>query len=68
MLEGELDAHLGYAKYALQDKQTRNSRNGRSRKTLPSPHGDVELAVPRDREGTFEPAIVPKAPKDHARH
>ncbi len=60
MLEGELDAHLGYAKYALQDKQTRNSRNGRSRKTLTSPHGDVELAVPRDREGTFEPAIVPK--------
>ena len=60
MLDGELDTHLGYAKYAIQDKQTSNSRNGRSRKTLTSPHGDVTLAVPRDREGTFEPVIVPK--------
>ena len=62
MLEAELETHLGYATYAVQDKQTSNSRNGRSRKTLTSPHGDVELAIPRDREGTFEPAIVPKHP------
>ncbi len=57
MLDSELDTHLGYDKYAIQQKQTTNSRNGHSRK---SQYGDVELAVPRDREGTFTPIVVPK--------
>ena len=60
MLEGELNTHLGYEKYAIDHKQTPNSRNGRSKKTLSTQYGDVELAIPRDRQGTFEPAVVPK--------
>lgn len=60
MLEGELDSHLGYEKYAIGHKQTPNSPGGRSRKTLSTQYGDVELAIPRDRQGTFEPAVVPK--------
>ena len=60
MLDSELDTHLGYDKYAIQQKQTTNSRNGHSRKTVTSQYGDVELAIPRDREGTFTPIVVPK--------
>lgn len=60
LLEGELDTHLGYAKYAIGDKPTANRRNGRSQKTVLSEYGEVGLAVPRDREGTFTPTIVPK--------
>ena len=60
MLEGELNSHLGYEKYAIEQKQTPNSRNGRPKKTLSTQYGDVELAIPRDRQGTFEPAVVPK--------
>ena len=60
MLEGELDSHLGYEKYAIGHKQTPNSRNGRSKNTMSTQYGGVELAIPRDRQGTFEPAVVPK--------
>ena len=60
MLDSELDTHLGYDQYAIQQKQTTNSRNGHSRKTVTSQYGDVELAVPRDREGTLTPIVVPK--------
>ena len=60
MLESELDSHLGYEKYAIGHKQTPNSPGGRSKKTLSTQYGDVELAIPRDRQGTFEPTVVPK--------
>ena len=60
MLDSGWDTHLGYDKYAIQQKQTTNSRNGHSRKTLTSQYGDVEIAVPRDREGTLTPIVVPK--------
>lgn len=60
MLEAELHTHLGYDKYAIQSKQTPNSRNGHSKKTMRTQYGDVDLAIPRDRQGTFEPAVVPK--------
>jgi len=60
MLEAELETHLGYAKHDTRSKQTDNSRNGHSRKTLTSEYGDVEIAVPRDRKGEFEPEIVQK--------
>lgn len=59
-LEGEMTDHLGYEKHG---KSTGNARNGHSAKTLKAEHGDVEIRVPRDRNGAFEPAIVPK----HAR-
>jgi putative transposase len=60
MLEAELETHLGYAKHDTKSKKTDNSRNGHSRKTLTSEYGDVEIAVPRDRKGEFEPEIVKK--------
>lgn len=58
MLEGELDAHLGYGKH--QNSDNSNSRNGYSTKTIKNTFGEAEIKVPRDREGSFEPALVPK--------
>lgn len=60
MLEGELDAHLGYTKYAQEGKNTGNSRNGKTTKKVKSQYGEVEIEVPRDRAATFEPIVVPK--------
>ncbi|WAH37766.1 IS256 family transposase [Alicyclobacillus dauci] len=60
MLEAELDTHLGYPKHDTKNKTIDNSRNGHSRKTLTSEYGDVEISVPRDRKGEFEPEIVKK--------
>lgn len=60
MLEGEMTDHLGYAHRSPAGKGTGNSRNGHSKKTLKGEQGDVEIRVPRDRGGTFEPQIVPK--------
>lgn len=59
-LEGELDEELGYSKYDYRNKDTDNSRNGYSEKTLKTSLGDLELAVPRDRKGEFEPQMVKK--------
>lgn len=59
-LEGELDEELGYSKYDYRNKQTDNSRNGYSEKTLKSSLGDLEIAIPRDRKGQFEPQLVKK--------
>lgn len=52
-LEGELDEELGYTKYDYRNKQTDNSRNGYSEKTLKSSLGEMEIAVPRDRKGSL---------------
>ena len=59
-LGAELSDHLGYEKGDPAGRGTGNSRNGHSGKTVLTEDGAVELAVPRDRNGTFEPAIVPK--------
>lgn len=59
-LEGELDEELGYSKYDYQNKQTENSRNGHSEKTLKTSLGDLELSIPRDRKGEFDPQLVKK--------
>lgn len=59
-LEGELEEELGYSKYDYRNKATDNSRNGHSGKTIKSSFGDVEIQVPRDRKGEFEPEIVKK--------
>jgi transposase-like protein len=59
-LEGELNDELGYTKYDYRSKETENSRNGHSRKTLKSSFGEMELDVPRDRRGEFEPQLVKK--------
>jgi len=60
MLEAELDHELGYAKHDVANKQTTNSRNGKSKKTITSEYGEQEIRVPRDRNGEFEPMIVKK--------
>lgn len=60
MLKGELDDELGYEKYDTQNKETNNSRNGYSKKSVRSEFGEVELDIPRDRDGEFEPQIVKK--------
>lgn len=59
-LEGELDEELGYSKYDFRNKDTDNSRNGHSEKTLKTSFGDVEIQVPRDRKGEFEPELIKK--------
>mgnify|MGYP001039375363 CR=1 FL=1 len=60
MLEAELDHELGYEKHNVANKQTPNSRNGKSKKTITSEYGEQEIRVPRDRNGEFEPMIVKK--------
>ena len=59
-LEAELDDELGYGRYDYRNKDTDNSRNGHSSKTLRTSYGDVEVAVPRDRKREFEPQILKK--------
>lgn len=57
-LEAELDETLGYGKHAISESS--NSRNGYSKKTIKSELGEISLNIPRDRNGEFEPKIVPK--------
>ena len=64
MLEAEMDEHLGYSKYDYQNKATDDSRNGYSSKTVTSSMGEIDLDVPRDRNGEFEPQIVKKHQTD----
>ena len=59
-LGAELDEHLGYEKHDPTGRGTGNSRNGTTRKRLKGQHGEVEVAAPRDRAGTFEPQFVRK--------
>ncbi len=59
-LEVEMADHLGYERHAVEGRGTGNSRNGTTPKTVKTEIGEVELAVPRDRAGTFEPVTVPK--------
>jgi transposase-like protein len=56
--EIEIDEHLGYEKH--QHSENSNYRNGHNKKTLKSKYGDVEVAIPRDRDGSFEPQLIKK--------
>lgn len=60
MLAGELTHHLGYDKHDIAEPGHGNTRNGKSRKTLQGQSGQIEIAVPRDRNGSFEPQVVRK--------
>lgn len=61
MLQGELDDHLGYEKHAPEGRGSGNSRNGFSSKKIKSETlGDVVLSIPRDRNASFEPRLIPK--------
>ena len=59
-LEAEMDEELGYGKHDVAGNNSGNSRNGSYKKTLKSELGAVELSIPRDRNGDFEPKIIPK--------
>jgi putative transposase len=60
MLETELTEHLGYEKYSTDGKNSGNSRNGKNTKTLKNDQGEIDIAVPRDRNGSFDPVVVKK--------
>lgn len=59
-LDQEIDEEQGYSKYDYHNKEAVNSRNGHSQKIMHTSYGDMEIAIPRDREGEFEPQIVKK--------
>ena len=59
-LDAEMEDHLGYAKHAVEGRDKGNSRNGMRSKTVLTEVGEVQIYVPRDREGSFEPKIVQK--------
>ena len=63
-LDAELDNELGYSKYDYKNKQTTNSRNGHSVKTVQGSMGEMEIQIPRDRDGEFEPQLVKKHQTD----
>jgi len=61
--EEELSSHLGYQKHSIRtqdDIDNPNYRNGHNKKTLKSKYGNVDVAIPRDRQGDFEPQLVKK--------
>ena len=60
MLEAEIEDNLGYSKHNYKEKEASNSRNGHSNKTVRSEYGNIDLDIPRDRNGDFEPQIIPK--------
>ena len=64
LMEAELDATLGYEKNHKGDLQTDNKRNGHSTKNLKSQYGEFQIDVPRDRNGEFEPKLIPKFQRD----
>jgi transposase-like protein len=59
-LDAELTDHLGYDKHSAEGTGSGNSRNGKSKKRLKGDHGDIDLDIPRDRSGSFEPQIIKK--------
>lgn len=64
MLQGEMDSHLGYESNDRGAKSTSNRRNGYTDKTVKSSMGEIDIRTPRDRDGSFEPQLIPKRAKD----
>ncbi len=64
LMEAELDAALGYEKNQEGDMESTNKRNGHSPKNLKSQYGEFQIDVPRDRNGEFEPKLIPKYQRD----
>ncbi len=64
MLQGEMDSHMGYESNDHGPKSTENRRNGYNSKTLKSTYGDIPVEVPRDRDASFEPQVIPKRTRD----
>ena len=64
MLQGEMDEHLGYASNDHSSKGTENRRNGYIDKNVRTSYGEIPVSVPRDRDGSFEPRVIPKRSRD----
>ena len=64
MLQGEMNSHLGYENNSKEKKETDNRRNGYIAKDIKTSMGEMNIKVPRDRDGSFEPVIIPKRTKD----
>ena len=64
MLEAEMTEHLGHDKYEYSKENKENYRNGNSKKKVKSNFGELEIEIPRDRKGEFEPRIIPKYSRD----
>lgn len=64
ILQGEMEGHLGYKNNDRGAKGSTNRRNGYTDKTVKSSMGEIEIRTPRDRQGSFEPQIIPKRTKD----
>lgn len=64
-LEAELDEDLGYSRYDYKNKETDNSHNGYSHKRLRTSFREVDMTVPRDRKGEFEPQVLKKELGQH---
>ncbi|HAP8659510.1 TPA: IS256 family transposase [Enterococcus faecium] len=64
MIQGELNNHLGYDAHSKEPKEHDNRRNGYGTKTLKTSFGEVAIDVPRDREASFEPELIPKRKRD----
>ena len=64
MLQGEMEDHLGYASNDHGSKGTENRRNGYIGKNVRTTYGEIPISVPRDRDGSFEPRVIPKRSRD----
>ncbi len=64
MLQGEMNSHLGYDANDYGYKETANRRNGYTHKSVKTLMGEIEIDSPRDREGSFDPQLIPKRSKD----
>ena len=64
MLQGEMDAHLGYESNDHGPKNTDNRRNGYTGKSVKSSYGEIPMEVPRDQDGSFAPRAIPKRTRD----
>ena len=63
LLQAEMDTHLGYEKNAIAGNNSGDSRNGKYSKTIQTVHGESEIEIPRDRNGTFAPIVIPRGEK-----
>ena len=64
MMEAEFEGHMGYDKNSHEEKDTDNRRNGSYPKTLKSTFGEFDIDVPRDRDASFNPDVIPKGQRD----
>ena len=59
-LDVEMDEHLGYEKHSPEGRNSGNSRNGKSKKTIKGSFGELDITTPRDRDSSFEPQLIKK--------